>query len=76
MVSLLAHRYIRSAITANLLTAFIVVFGLSLFDTIHLGYFDGWLIVAAPIAGSSALLLSILIGALADRLGFTVRRVR
>ena len=73
VVSVLSHRYFTSANGANFLTAFVAVLVLAAVDTIRLGYFDGWLLVAAPIAGSVALLLSVLIGALSDRLGISRR---
>ena len=75
LVTALTHRYLTSTIGANSLAAFIAVIGLALADTIHLGYFDGWLIITAPIAGSIAFGVGALVGMLLDRLGIS-RRAR
>jgi hypothetical protein len=54
LVAVTAHRYVRSVVGANLLAAVVVVVVLVCVDTIQLGYFDGWLIIAGPIAAAVA----------------------
>ena len=58
LVSFVAHRCLKSSLSANLLAALVIAVGLASFDTIRLGYLDGWLIVAAPIAGTMSLELA------------------
>jgi hypothetical protein len=67
LVSAAAHRYIKSAVGSNLLAAVVVAAILFCADTIHLGYFDGWLIIAAPIAATVAIFVSALVGLFMDR---------
>jgi hypothetical protein len=74
-VAAVAHYFIRSTMVANFTSVIVVVLALAIIDTIKLGYFDGWLIIAVPIAGFIAGVVSFLIGALLDRAGMT-RRVR
>lgn len=73
LVAASAHRYVRSVAGANLLAAVVVAAILVCADTIHLGYFDGWLIVAAPIAAAVAIAVAALIGLFMDRRSLSSR---
>jgi peptidoglycan/LPS O-acetylase OafA/YrhL len=74
LVAALTHYAIRSMWGANLLTVIAVVFGLVAINTVHLGYFDGWLIIAVPIAGTIVAVVSFCVGALLDQLGVSRRK--
>jgi hypothetical protein len=74
LIAILMHNAVRSTWGANLLTAIAIVAALVVIDAIHLGYFDGWLIIAVPIAGTIAAPVSFFIGALLDRMGISRRK--
>jgi hypothetical protein len=75
LVAAIAHYFVKSTVAANFTSAVLVVLALAIIDTVRLGYFDGWLVVAAPIAALIAWVVSLLIGVLLDRVGVS-RRVR
>jgi hypothetical protein len=67
LVAATAYRYVRSVVGANLLAAVVVVVVLACVNTIQLGYFDGWLIIAGPIAAAVATGVAALVGVFMDR---------
>jgi hypothetical protein len=75
LVAAVVHYFVKSTMAANFTSVVLVVLALAVIDTVRLGYVDGWLIVAAPIAAIVAGVVSLLIGVLLDRVGVS-RRVR
>ena len=75
LVGAVAHYFVRSRMVANFTAVIVVVLALAILDTVQLGYFNAWLMIAVPIAGLIAGVVSFLIGALLDRVGMS-RRVR
>jgi hypothetical protein len=73
LIAAIAHRYVSSVAGAILLTAIVVVSIFVCVNTLRLGYFDGWLIIAGPIAAVFAAVVSALVGAFMDRRGFSGR---
>ena len=73
LVAPVAHYFVRSAAVANFTSVIVVVLALATIDTLRLGYFNGWLIIAVPIAGLIAGVVSLLVGALFDRVGISQR---